>query len=82
MLQEISRPWYDTLWEVLAVGVEAGDFRPLDPEREALRACALMDGLAMTVLLGVRGYGRDWAIGEAFDYLDGATTKKGRKAHA
>ena len=81
-VQEISRPWYDTLWEVLDYGVEAGDFRPLDPEREALRACALMDGLAMTVLLGVRGFGRDWAIAEALDYLNGATTKKGRKAHA
>jgi len=79
-VQEIGRPWFDALQEALRDGVDAGEFQALDDETVALRANALMDGLALSVLLGMREVGRAWAIREAMAYLDEATGLTGKGA--
>ena len=61
--------WSEALAKVVAQGKQAGDFATDDPERSAYRACRLMDGLALEVLLAAPGRTRAWAVGETLAAL-------------
>jgi AcrR family transcriptional regulator len=74
-LEVWSQPWVDILSEILVAGVEAGEFRQLDVEKVALRSFILMDGMSISVLLGLRGYGPKWARAEAMDWFHEVTAK-------
>jgi hypothetical protein len=59
----------------LVAGVDAGEFRQLDVAKVALRSFILMDGMSISVLLGLRGYGPKWARAEAIDWFREVTAK-------
>lgn len=61
--------WSDALAAILRRGGAAGCFTTRDPERTAYRACRLMDGLALEVLLGNSRRTRAWAVTETLDAL-------------
>jgi hypothetical protein len=65
----------DILCEILVAGVDAGEFRQLDVAKVALRSFIFMDGMSISVLLGLRGYGPKWARAEAIDWFDEITAK-------
>jgi hypothetical protein len=72
----MSQPWVDLLREILTAGVAAGEFRQLDVGTVVLRSYILMDGMSISVLLGLRGYGPKWARAEAMDWFHEATAKE------
>ena len=53
-------------------GVDAGAFKHMDVPKVTLRTFILMDGMSISVLLGVRGYG-PWARAEAIEWLHEVT---------
>ncbi len=61
--------WGDALTAIIRRGRTSGIFATGDPGRTAHRACRLMDGLALEVLLGTPGRSRTWAVSEALDAL-------------
>jgi AcrR family transcriptional regulator len=75
LLEVWSQPWVDILCEILVAGVDAGEFRQLDVAKVALRSFIFMDGMSISVLLGLRGYGPKWARAEAIDWFDEITAK-------
>jgi AcrR family transcriptional regulator len=75
LLVVLGQPWVDLLSGILVAGVEAGEFRPMDVPKVALRAYIWMDGLAISVLLGIRGYGPKWARAEAIEWLHEVTAR-------
>lgn len=56
--------WSVALELVVAAGVTAHQFSCADPAAFAYRACRLMDGYALEVLLGSPGRTRAWAVRE------------------
>src|ERR687894_564707 len=50
--EALDRRWRNTIAEVVREGQRAGEFGPRDPNRFATYLAALMDGLALQVLLG------------------------------
>lgn len=64
---EVLDAWATSLAGIVRDGISAGTFRCADPDAFAYRACRLMDGYALEVLLGARGRSRQWAV-------DGVTT--------
>lgn len=75
-LEVLSQPWWDLLCEILIAGVDAGAFRQMDVPKVALRTFILMDGMSISVLLGVRGYGPKWARAEAIEWLHEVTARE------
>ena len=61
--------WSDALTAIIQRGQASGLFATGDPGRTAYRACRLMDGLALEVLLGTLGRSRTWAVTETLDAL-------------
>ncbi|WP_310526292.1 hypothetical protein, partial [Nocardioides sp.] len=61
--------WSDALTAIIQRGQASGLFATGDPGRTAYRACRLMDGLALEVLLGTLGRSRTWAVSETLDAL-------------
>jgi AcrR family transcriptional regulator len=49
--QAMDRRWRDTITEIVRQGQAAGEFAPVDPDGFALRIGALIDGLAIQVVL-------------------------------
>jgi AcrR family transcriptional regulator len=49
--EALDRRWRNTIAEIVAEGQRAGEFRACDPNRFATYLSALMDGLALQVLL-------------------------------
>jgi BetI-type transcriptional repressor, C-terminal/Bacterial regulatory proteins, tetR family len=49
--QQLDRRWRETLAEVVRHGQELGEFGPVDPDDFAVRLAALIDGLAIQVVL-------------------------------
>ncbi len=56
--------WAECLAGILADGVDAGVLTCADPSAYANRACRLMDGYSLEVLLGAPGRTRTWAVAE------------------
>lgn len=59
---DVIDSWAAALVGVVNDGVEAGVFACDDPEELAYRACRLMDGYSLEVLLGSPGRTRAWAV--------------------
>lgn len=59
---DVIDSWAAALVGVVNAGVEAGVFACDDPEELAYRACRLMDGYSLEVLLGSPGRTRAWAV--------------------
>jgi hypothetical protein len=49
--QTMDRRWRTTIGEIVRQGQAAGEFAPVDPAAFALRLAALIDGLAILVVL-------------------------------
>jgi BetI-type transcriptional repressor, C-terminal len=49
--EALDRRWRNTIAEVVREGQRSGEFGPCDPERFATYLSALMDGLALQMLL-------------------------------
>jgi AcrR family transcriptional regulator len=49
--QQLDRRWRETIAEVVRHGQERGEFGPVDPDDFAVRLAALIDGLAIQVVL-------------------------------
>lgn len=54
--------WSRSVARVVRDGVASGVFRCDDPDDLGYRACRLMDGYALEVLLGTQGRSRTWAV--------------------
>src|ERR687887_642691 len=50
--EALDRRWRATIADIVREGQRAGEFAPVDPDRFALRLAAVIDGLAVQVLLG------------------------------
>jgi AcrR family transcriptional regulator len=50
--EALDRRWRDTIAGIVATGRENGEFGPVDPDDFAIRLGALIDGLAIQVVLG------------------------------
>jgi AcrR family transcriptional regulator len=50
--EALDRRWRDTIADVVREGQRSGEFAEVDPEAFALRLAALLDGLAIQVVLG------------------------------
>ncbi|MER6556929.1 TetR/AcrR family transcriptional regulator [Streptomyces sp. NPDC001027] len=68
----IEGAWHRDLVALLAEGVSRGEFRPVDPDRFAARLRALLDGFSIHVAIGLRGAGREQALGHVGEFLDTA----------
>jgi AcrR family transcriptional regulator len=66
----IEAAWRSDLVVLLRQGIAAGGFRPVDPERFAVRLGALLDGFGTAVVTGVPGAGRERALEHIGEYLD------------
>ena len=49
--ESLDRRWRAALRDVIAEGVDAGDFAPVDADAAAVRLACLMDGLAIQLAL-------------------------------
>ncbi|MER7173308.1 TetR/AcrR family transcriptional regulator [Streptomyces mesophilus] len=72
----IEGAWHRDLVALLAEGISRGEFRPLDPERFALRLRALLDGFSVHVAVGLPGTGRDEVLSHVREFLDDALTRR------
>ncbi|MDX3576872.1 TetR/AcrR family transcriptional regulator [Streptomyces sp. FL07-04A] len=68
----IEGAWHRDLVALLAEGISRGEFRPVDPDRFAARLRALLDGFSIHVAIGLRGAGREQALGHVGEFLDTA----------
>jgi AcrR family transcriptional regulator len=50
--QQLDRRWRETIAEVVRNGQQRGEFGPVDPDDFSVRLAALIDGLAIQVVLG------------------------------
>jgi hypothetical protein len=50
--EALDRRWRDAIAEIVRAGQKSGEFGPVDAEDFALRLGALIDGLAIQVVLG------------------------------
>ncbi|MEU1165368.1 TetR/AcrR family transcriptional regulator [Streptomyces sp. NPDC090075] len=66
----IEGAWHRDLVALLAEGVSAGEFRPVDPDRFAARLRALLDGFSIHVAIGLRGTGRAQVLGHVREFLE------------
>lgn len=62
--------WTTALADAIGAGVDDGTFTCRDPQTTAYRACRLMDGYALEVLLGAPGRTRAWAVSSVLEALD------------
>uniref|UniRef100_A0AAU3GZQ1 TetR family transcriptional regulator C-terminal domain-containing protein n=1 Tax=Streptomyces sp. NBC_01401 TaxID=2903854 RepID=A0AAU3GZQ1_9ACTN len=80
---EYYRQWRTTVADVLRRGMAQGVFRPVEPERAALRLTALIDGLASQVLATAPGGPGTSALdmhNALLSYVDETLTLPGRTA--
>lgn len=64
-LRRMVEAWTADLEAVIGEGIRVRRFRRVDPAEAAARSCALMDGLAYGIVLGIPGRTRPRAIGVA-----------------
>jgi AcrR family transcriptional regulator len=50
--EALDRRWRDTIASIVRSGTQSGEFSPVDPDDFALSLAALIDGLAIQVVLG------------------------------
>ena len=67
---EIEAVWRTDLVALLREGIDRREFRPVVPERYALRLGALLDGFGTPVVTALPGTGRGDAIEHIGEYLD------------
>ncbi|MEY9843370.1 AcrR family transcriptional regulator [Streptacidiphilus sp. BW17] len=63
---EIEAAWRADLVALLRAGVDAGEFRAVEPDRFAVLLSALLDGFGTSVVVGLPGTGRT----EALEHVD------------
>ncbi|MGW1930524.1 TetR/AcrR family transcriptional regulator [Streptomyces sp. NPDC001919] len=66
----IEGAWHRDLVAILAEGVSRGEFRPVDPDRFATRARALLDGFSVHVAVGVPGTGREQVLAHVREFIE------------
>ncbi|MEE1757018.1 TetR/AcrR family transcriptional regulator [Streptomyces sp. SP18CS02] len=65
----IEGAWHRDLVALLAEGVSRGELRPLDPDRQAARLRALLDGFSVHVAVGIPGTGRAQVLDHVGEFL-------------
>ncbi|MEU3599451.1 TetR/AcrR family transcriptional regulator [Streptomyces sp. NPDC006798] len=65
----VESAWHRDLVALLAEGISYGEFRPVDPDRFAVRLRALLDGLSVHVAVGLPGTGRERALVHIGEFL-------------
>jgi AcrR family transcriptional regulator len=66
----IEAAWRADLVALLREGIAGGEFRPVAPERYAVRLSALLDGFGTPLVTGLPGASRETALGHIGEYLD------------
>ncbi|MBF9070869.1 TetR/AcrR family transcriptional regulator [Streptacidiphilus fuscans] len=66
---EIEAAWRADLVALLRAGTDAGEFRPVEPDRFAALLSALLDGFGTSVVVGLPGSGRTEALGHVEAFL-------------
>ena len=59
VISDLDAQWRQSVADLIAEGIEAGDFATDDPMAAATRITALLDGLAVKALVHKRGVSRD-----------------------
>ncbi len=67
---ELELAWHRDLVALLVEGIGRGEFRPVDTDRFATRSRALLDGLAVHLVVGLPGMDRETVLGHVRDYFD------------
>ncbi|MGV9316311.1 TetR/AcrR family transcriptional regulator [Streptomyces sp. NPDC003691] len=65
----IEGAWHRDLVALLAEGISHGEFRPVDPDRFAVRLRALLDGLSVHIAVGLPGTSRPQALTHVTEHL-------------
>lgn len=68
---EVVDSWAAAITAVVRDGVASGVLRCDDPPAVAYRACRLMDGYSLEVVMATPGRTRAWAVREVLDWLGG-----------
>jgi AcrR family transcriptional regulator len=66
---EIEAAWRSDLVALLREGIAAGEFRPADPERTAIRLGALLDGFGTPIVIGLPGADREAALAHVAEHV-------------
>ncbi|WP_284575466.1 TetR/AcrR family transcriptional regulator [Streptomyces sp. 2P-4] len=66
----IEGAWHRDLVALLAEGISRGEFKAVDPDREASRLRALLDGFSIQVAVGLPGIGRRDILDHVSEFLD------------
>ncbi|GAA4656095.1 TetR/AcrR family transcriptional regulator [Streptomyces chumphonensis] len=67
---ELELAWHRDLVALLVEGIDRGEFRPVDADRFATRTRALLDGLAVHLVVGLPGTDRETVLGHVRDHVD------------
>ncbi|MEU1629750.1 TetR/AcrR family transcriptional regulator [Streptomyces sp. NPDC020096] len=67
---ELELVWHRDLVALLAEGISRGEFRPVDPERVAVRMRALLDGFGTHLVVGLPGADRGQVLGHVREFVD------------
>ncbi|MER7762148.1 TetR/AcrR family transcriptional regulator [Streptomyces sp. NPDC097619] len=70
----IEHAWHRDLVALLAEGTSRGELRPVDPDRFATRARALLDGFSIQLAVGLPGTSRQEILDHVRDFLAEALT--------
>jgi AcrR family transcriptional regulator len=74
---EIEAVWRADLVALLEQGISGGEFRPVTPDRFAVRLSALLDGFGTPIVVGLPGADREFALAHIGEYLDEALNLHG-----
>ncbi|AXE23135.1 transcriptional regulator [Streptomyces globosus] len=66
----IEGAWHRDLVALLAEGISRGEFKAVDPDRQASRLRALLDGFSIQVAVGLPGIGRRDILDHVSEFLD------------
>ncbi|MGD9482157.1 TetR/AcrR family transcriptional regulator [Streptomyces sp. TRM70308] len=69
---ELELAWHRDLVALLVEGMASGEFRTVDADRFATRSRALLDGLAVHLVVGLPGMDRATVLGHVRDHFDTA----------
>jgi AcrR family transcriptional regulator len=72
---ELELVWHRDFVALVAEGISHGDFRPVDPERFAVRLRALLDGFGVPLVVGLPGTDRPQVLDHVREFLDDGLTR-------